>query len=465
MSAPALWIFFPIALGGLLSLLRNQKLITLVAGIVCAFLAITALLLPIDTPLAVQALTFKLAPSFELLGRRLTLTNSDRAWLALLYGGSAFWFMAASSIKIARRLIPFGMAITGFLVAALAVEPFLYAALLIETAVLLAIPLLSPPDKKPGKGILRFLIYQTIAMPFILFSGWLLAGIEANPGDLMLVARSATLLGLGFALLLAVFPFYTWIPLLTEEAHPYVAGFILWIFPTVTMFFGLGFLDRYAWLRDAAVLPSILTTVGVLMIFTGGLLAFFQRHLGRMMGYAVIAETGFSLLGLGLGGSYGLNTFLLLCIPRVIGLALWSLALSNLLEHAPSLTLDNLKGAGRIWSFSSTGAILASLSLAGAPMLASFPAHQAIWDGLARQSLAATTWVFLGSLGLAISAIRVLTALASAPEGSPWGVRETWSQRVFLLIGWLLLFLLGILPSWAASFWARLPSLFEHLGQ
>ncbi|MEW6093224.1 MAG: hypothetical protein AB1531_04575 [Chloroflexota bacterium] len=465
MSAPAVWVFFPIALGGLLILLRNQRLITLLAGMACVLLALTALLLPIDTSHTIGSLTFRLNPSFEMLGRRLTLADHDRAWLALLYGASAFWFLAASSIQIARRLIPLGLVITGLLVAALAVEPFLYAALLIETAVLLAVPLLSPPDRKPGKGVLRFLIYQTLAMPFILFSGWLLSGIEANPGDLALVARAAALLGLGFALLLAIFPFYTWIPLLAEEVHPYVAGFLLWIFPTVTMFFGLGFLDRYAWLRDSAALPTILTMVGVLMVVSGGLLAFFQRHLGRMMGYAVMLESGFSLLGLGLGGSYGLHTFLLLFTPRLIGLALWALALSNLKEHDANLTLDGVKGAGRIWSFSSTSVVLASLSLAGAPMLASFPAHQAIWEGLARQSLTLTPWVFLGSLGLTISAIRVLASLVSAPDGSPWGARETRSQRVLLLLGWLCLFLLGILPSWVAAFWARLPALFEHLGQ
>jgi formate hydrogenlyase subunit 3/multisubunit Na+/H+ antiporter MnhD subunit len=464
-SAPILWIFFPIALGALLLLFRNQRLLALVAGFACAFLAITALLLPVDTPLTIQALTFKLTASFDILGRRLTLVNSDRAWLAMLYGASAFWFMASASIKVARRLIPIGLVISGLLVAALAVEPFLYAALLIETAVLLSIPLLSPPNRKPGKGILRFLIYQTIAMPFILFSGWLLTGIEANPGDLMLVGRSATLLGLGFALLLAVFPFYTWIPLLSEEAHPYIAGFILWSFPTVTMFFGLGFLERYAWLRDAAALPSILVTVGVVMVFSGGLFAVFQRHLGRMMGYAVMVETGFSLVGLGLGGSFGLDTFLLLCIPRLIGLSLWSLALSNLLEHNPSLKMDDLKGAGRIWSFSTAGVVLASLSLAGLPLLASFPPHQAIWETLARQSVPAVAWVFAGSLGLTIGAIRVMISLANASENSPWGMRETWSQRFFILLGCVMLFLLGIIPSWMAALWSKLPALFEHLGQ
>jgi NADH-quinone oxidoreductase subunit N len=465
MSAPFLWIFLPAGMGIFLALLRNQKLIVLIAGVTCALLAAAALLVPIDTALTIRSITFKLSPSFVILGRRLILTDIDRAFLALIFGASTFWFMTASSIQIARRLIPYGMIITSLLVAALAVEPFLYAALIIEVAVLLAVPLISTPDRRPGKGVLRFLIYQTLAMPFILFSGWLLAGIEANSVDQILVTRSIALLGLGFALLLAIFPFYTWIPLLAEETHPYVAGFVLWIFPTATMFFGLGFLDQYSWLRNSPALGPALTVVGAIMIVSGGLLAMFQRHLGRLMGYAVIIETGFSLLGLGIGGNYGLNSFLLLLVPRTISLQLWAYSLSILREHAPDLTLASLKGAGRKWFFSSSGLLLAGFSLAGMPLLAAFPAHQAIWDGVARQSLSAAFWVLIGSLGLTIGVIRALTALASASEGTLWSAHETWPQRIFLFLGWLSLFVIGLFPQWASFLWTRLPALFEHLGK
>jgi hypothetical protein len=82
------------------------------------------------------------------------------------------------------------------MVASIAVEPFLYAALFIEMAILLAIPMLSSIYHPPGKGIVRFLIYQTLAMPFILLAGWLLAGVEASPGDLGLTVQSAAMLGM-----------------------------------------------------------------------------------------------------------------------------------------------------------------------------------------------------------------------------------------------------------------------------
>ena len=465
MSAPFLWIFLPLTLAGLLMLLRNQKVIALIACIFTLFLTLAAWLLPIDTAMTIGNVSFKLSSSFEILGRHLVLGSADRSLLALIYGSAIVWFAVTPAVKTARPLTSLGLSITALLVAALAVEPFLYAALLIEMAVLLSIPLLSAPGQRPGKGLIRFLIFQTLAMPFILFSGWLLAGIEANPGDLELVQQAAILIGLGFSFLLAVFPFYSWIPMLTEESSPYSVGFILWMFPTVTIFFGLGFLDHYTWLRDAPALGSVLTTVGILMVVSGGLLAAFQQHLGRIMGYAVIMETGFSILTLSLGGTVGLNILFMLFVPRTLSLVVWALALTILKEHSPTLILSDIKGLVRIWPFATSGLVLANLALAGMPLLAGFPLHQAIWEGLASTSLPVVIWVLIGNLGLFFSAVRVMLAFAAAPEGAHWESRETGAQRILLAIGFLALLLLGLFPQWVLPLWTKLPEIFTHLGR
>jgi NADH-quinone oxidoreductase subunit N len=465
MSAPFLWIFIPLILAGFLVLLGNQKVILLVACLFTAFLTLAAWLLPIDTALSIRGWTFKLLPSFAILGRNLTITSADRSLLALIYGSAFFWFIPTSSLNITRRLVPVGLAITSLLIAALAVEPTLYAALIIEMAVLLSIPILTTPQEKPAKGVLRFLIFQTLAVPFILFSGWLLTGIAANPGDLATVQQAATLLGLGFAFLLAIFPFYSWIPMLAEKAHPYVVGFIIWMLSTTTLFFGVGFLDRYSWLRDAATLPFSLTVVGALMVVTGGLLSAFQRHLGRIMGYAIIVEVGFSLLALNPGKQLGLGIFLLLLVPRTLALCLWALTISILRKNAPGLSLNDVKGMGRIWPFITSGLVMANLALAGLPLLASFPAHQAVLEELARSSLPIAFWVLIGSLGLLISAVRVLAILISAPQGTAWGSHESPAQRLFMVAGLLSLFLLGVFPQWVLPLWTKLPAIFEHLTQ
>jgi NADH-quinone oxidoreductase subunit N len=465
MNAPVLWIILPLIMAGLLILINNQKAVTLIACLFTLFLALAAWLIPIENSLTIGGFSFQLGSSLQILGRRLSLTSADRSLLMLIYGSTFFWFLPATMVRVARRLVPFGLAIIALLVAALAVEPQLYAALLIETAVLLSIPLLSTDQQKKGKGLLRFLIFQTLAVPFILFSGWILAGIEANPGNIALARQAAIFLGLGFAFLLAIFPFYTWIPLLSEEVHPYILGFILWALPTVTMFFGLGFLDHYAWLRESPATETILSTAGLLMVVSGGLLSAFQRHLGRIMGYAVIFETGYSLLALSLMNRPGINLFLLLLVPRSLCLGIWAFSLSILKDHTPSLILNDVKGFARLWPFTSAGLVLSNLALAGVPLLAGFPVHLAIWEELSRSSINLALWVFLGSLGLCASAIRVLITLVSAPEGTSWGAREKGLDRLLLGVGWLALFLLGLFPQWVLPLWSKLPPLFEHLGQ
>ena len=209
--------------------------------------------------------------------------------------------------------------------------------LFIEMAILIAIPMLTTIYTPPGRGVVRFLIYQTLAMPFILVAGWLLAGVEASPGDLALTAQSAAMLGMGFAFLLAIFPLYNWIPLLLEESSPYIVGFLLWIVPTVTIIFGAGFLDRYSWLRSSPQLILALRYVGLLMVVSGGAFAAFQRHLGRIMAYGSIAETGFSLLALSLDFRLGIPILFLLIPARALGLAVWSLSLTVIKENVETM--------------------------------------------------------------------------------------------------------------------------------
>jgi NADH-quinone oxidoreductase subunit M len=465
MNAPVLWILLPATIGMLLWGLRNPRLTALIGCLVSAALALAAWFLPIDTALTIQGLTFKLADSINILGRSLMLADPDRSWLTLIYGSLAVWFSTAAALQTAHRLIPLGFMVTSLLVAALAVQPFLYAALLIETAVLLSVPLLTPPDGQPGKGLLRFLVYQTLAMSLLLFAGWMLEGIAANPGDLAMVQRAAFLLAIGFALLLGVFPFYTWMPLLPEESSPHIAGFILWIFPCVTLFYGLEYLDTYTWLREAAQLQMVLTATGVLMVVSSGFLAAFQRRLGRLLGLAVIMESGYSLLAFSLGGALGLNTFLLLLVPRLLSLALWSVSLSILDEKLSNPTIQDLRGLGRSQILASAGLVLASLSMAGLPILAEFPGRLAIWDGLAGRSIWIVLLTLLGSLGLCVSAVRTLASLAAAPERTPWQSGEARGPRVFLVLCGLAVFVLGILPQGSFVIWSHLPTIFAHLGQ
>jgi NADH-quinone oxidoreductase subunit N len=249
MSAPIIWIFLPFVTGLLILFFLGNRFSPLIGGTTAMVLALIALIFPIDTALLLGSISIKISSSVLFFGRSFAFNTADGPLVAIIYGLAALWFFGTEASSTANRFVSLGLMIVALLTASIAVEPFLFAALLLDMAAMLAIPMLVPIYQKPGHGVARFLIYQTFAMPFILFSGWMLAGVEASPGDIGATIQAGTILGLGFAFLLGVFPLYTWIPMLMEEASPYVTGFLLWALPTFTVIFALGFLDRYTWLH------------------------------------------------------------------------------------------------------------------------------------------------------------------------------------------------------------------------
>ena len=221
MNAPFLWIVFPLALSAVLLLLMRWEIAVFLAGtIAAAILAGLAWFLPLEQQFSFGPLAFEFSDTWSILGRNFVLGAAQRPALVVIYLAVAFWFAAGPIARANRNFVPLGLAITALLTATIAVEPFLYAALLIETAVLVSIPMLVPIPQHAGRGVLRYLTYLTLGMPFILFAGWMLTDVDTGSGVPQLAVRSAILLGLGFSFLLGVVPFHTWIPMLWRRATP-----------------------------------------------------------------------------------------------------------------------------------------------------------------------------------------------------------------------------------------------------
>lgn len=466
MIAAYLWVFLPLVVAALLWLVRSDRWAAVLGSVFSLMLAGAAARLPINAPISLGPLAFRIESGLSILGRRLVLEPNDQPLLVLIYGMVAFWLFGTLAVGNARRLAPLGLAMTALMVSALAIQPFLYAALIIQVVALAAVFLLAPPGQAPSRGALRMLVYLTLGMPFILLAGFLLSGVESSPADQSLVIQSVALLGMGFAFLLAIFPFYTWVPMISEEHPPYTVSFILLLIPTLVILLGMGFLDRFTWLRESPQVSAGLHLAGLIMVVLAGVWSAFQRHLGRILGYVFIAETGVSLLALSLPDQrLGVQLVFWLVIPRVIALGVWAMAANILKFHAPSLGFGDVRGALRNLPFASGALALASLSLHGLPLLASFPARQALWEHITRDSLTAGLWFGLGTFGLWLAGIRTLAVLSLTPAESPWQSRETWVQRILLALGVLALVALGVFPQWLQPFVANLPLVFERLGR
>lgn len=272
-----------------------------------------------------------------------------------------------------------------------------------------------------------------------------MAGVEANPSSTILAQLSIVFLGLGFAFWLAVFPFYTWIPLLAEQTFPYSSGFIFFILPTVSLLLGQDFLFRFGWIRNTAGIFQVIGQIGLLMIVTAGAWAAFEKELTRVFGYAMIVEAGFSLLATSLASSMGQQMFASMFLPRTIAAGLWAISLSVIRGSVSSLRFEDVKGILQKMPYASAGLAIASLTLAGLPLLGMFPICLALMEELARVSILNALLALAGMVGMLFTAFRVLAVLASGWSRQQ-AVHETRLQIALITIGIVGLVLVGLLP-------------------
>ncbi len=453
MTAPTIWIISPLIVAMLIYILRrNQVLTTIIAVLFTLGLAILAWQIEIGEIIILGPFAIKINPQLMVAGRSFVIPNTQQPILVLFFGMLAFWFSGLLAVPILPIFTSIGLAIGAIFIAALAVQPFLYAALLIEIAVLLSVVVLSPVEKPINRGVMRYLTYQTLGMLFILIAGWVLGGVEARGENIDNIIRAAVFLGFGFALLLAVFPLHTWIPMLTENAHPYIAAFVLSMLLSVVAFFSLDFIERYPWLQESLNIFQILRFVGAITILIAGIWASFQRHLGRIMGFALMLEVGRILMTISLPqGGPELNIGLF--IPRVLSLGIWALALTLIDARTGSLRFNAVQGVARQFPITGAGLIVAQFSFAGIPLLAGFPIYYVLWGQLADIGWWFIAFSLLGSLGLTFSTLRSLAVLVMGPEELPWrkDEKENFMAQALLLIGIIAIFLIGIFPQWVFS--------------
>jgi NADH:ubiquinone oxidoreductase subunit 2 (subunit N) len=331
--------------------------------------------------------------------------------------------------------------------------------------------------------MLRYIAYHTIGMPFILFTGWMLAGVEASPGQLDLVVRAGLLIGIGFAFLLSVVPFHTWIPLVFDETQPYVAAFVVTLLTGFISVFALTFLDRFVWLRNADRVYVLLRSFGAVMTLVGAGWIVFERRLGRMLGHALVLETGMFLLAVGLGAGQGVQLYFALALPRVVSVLVWAASLEQLgLRTEEKLTLDSIQGIANQQPLVTFTLLLAVFSLSGLPGLSGFPARQLLWQGLAVQYPWSAAAALLGSAGLIGAGLRLMRSLVlSAPAGSlvtepvlaetilPGSLADISMTDVlvwaFTGLAALMSVVVGFFPHWFLPFISRIPEMFSQLGR
>jgi len=274
--------------------------------------------------------------------------------------------------------------------------------------------------------------------------------------------RTSLILGLGFAMVISVFPFSTWIPIVASETHPYTTGFVFFTLPVVVTLFAFNLYGRYGWLQTSEYTNTAFEMVGLIMIVGGGLWSCFQHNIGRIFGYAIITEIGiflitFSQILTSIPSDDPANRsiitslpltifFLALLLPRYLNLAIWSFALTIIKEKTKQLDFKSVKGIATEFPIAGISLILASFSLAALPLLAGFPTRLILGIGVGQQSPALGSASLIGYFGLLITTLRMVHTLFHNEKNVPYSLNESRSQTVLLLTGCLVLFVVGIFP-------------------
>jgi NADH-quinone oxidoreductase subunit N len=451
LRTPILWVLLPLVVGGVTIIFNKKRGVgVLLPSITALGLAALAIFFPEDLRLVLGPLTIRFIENLNILGRQITVSTEILPFIALLFGATGLWTLSTGFNSTPQLMQPISLAMTALLTAALGIQPFLYAALLIQAVVLISIPMLSSGTHAPHRGILRYLSLQTIAMPFILFAGWLLSGVETLPPESTLIGQSVLLLGIGFALLLAIFPFHTWVPMVSEVASPAAISFLLFVMPTTILIFGLNFFNRYPFLRSLENLAVTLRLLGSLMILVGGMWTAFQDNLKRAFGFSSLTETGFSLLALSLIAQDGLYWLLMLMPTRALGFWLWGYTLARIKTHVPSLETRSIQGFARRYPILSIGLIFAQFSIAGMPLLAAFPIKLTILANLRGTEMAFFALSFIGNLGLFLFTLRVMNSFLTPNKeiaSQQWSFTEPAREYLPILVAILFLILMGMLPA------------------
>lgn len=241
----------------------------------------------------------------------------------------------------------------------------------------------------PLQGAANFAIVNTLGGYFVLLGIALLYArtgalnlaqigetVGRRDGDAVVIVAT-TLLFVGFMCKAAIVPFHFWL----ADAYAVAPSPVCAVFAAVMTDIGLVGVARVYW-TALAPLPvgDVLLWLGIVTALVGGVMAYLQRHLKRMLAYSVISHIGAMLAGFALLSAKGLaGTATMLLAHGFLTGGLF-LAVGVLLAVLRSVDELELRGRARGLRWLAALWLLGALGLAGVPYLGAFVGHSLIDD-------------------------------------------------------------------------------------
>jgi formate hydrogenlyase subunit 3/multisubunit Na+/H+ antiporter MnhD subunit len=484
---PIILLALPLIVAGITYLLRRFTILAAaVSAITMGLLALLCWRLPLDRSAFVLGQEVGFGRPIVVLGQTLVLDPAGQMWLVFVFALAAFFYLFAWRISQGRSFFSFSLIVIALYVLVVLLQTFVLAALILAISATLLVFILQAGQPTWVRGAQRYLVVTLLAVPFLLLAAWfvdqsavyfqdvegLAGGSSAVAGALSQAMMRRALLpaAIGFGLLLAAFPFGTWMPAIAADAPPMVTAFVFTAGQSMALYLALTFLGGAPELLQDPSTLVVVRLAGLVMAASGGVMAAFQHDFGRLFGYAALSDLGILLLALGSGGSQSLHLAFLHGLSRSVSITLVAAALAILRHRATTDQFDHLRGMGRHLPVATAGLVLGGLALAGFPFTAGFPTHWAVrratWNWVQPLSplveggtppvtgvIPAQEWLWLltllallaSSAGIVIGLLRGLRAMQGADAVS--GVaRQPILASLFVLALVALSFVLGLYP-------------------
>jgi formate hydrogenlyase subunit 3/multisubunit Na+/H+ antiporter MnhD subunit len=289
---------------------------------------------------------------------------------------SIFFTLLVALVAVYSWVVPQGdkrwwglaLLMTVFVVAALQPVSELVRMLLLDAASFAAVALVggqSPIAAKAAKTYLWMLVAAVLCVGTGLYLAGILGGATTTQIGALQTRLVVGLLAVGFALKLALIPFYFWLPDVAETTSPMTSALIVGVLGIAEFSELAGLRLAIPWVFDGY--KVLWLTLALASMFGGALLALAQRDLKRMLAFSTIDDMGYLLLGVLVGSKLGLTGAMFGALSHALFkvLLFGSLGIAEKGSGRP-VTLD-CRGLASRFPVSGAAFIVGALGMIGVP--------------------------------------------------------------------------------------------------
>jgi multicomponent Na+:H+ antiporter subunit D len=435
LPGPIVLLALPLIAGGATYLVRRWSILSsLLAAATTSALAYLCLRLPLDRSGFIMGQEVAFGRPVVIVGRTLVLEAGGQMWLAFIFVVATILFLLAWRLPQGRSFIPSSLAVLSLYALIALLQTFSLAVLTLAISTALVIFIL-PGESRSIQGALRYLVVTLLAVPFLLTAAWFVDQSILSPENAQMARQALVPAAVGFGLLLAAFPFGTWMPTMSADAPPIATAFVFITGQAMALYLAMIFVQATPFRLSEPGISDAVRLTGLVMAVSGGVMAAVQRDFGRLFGYAALSDLGFLLLAFPAGGSQGLSLALLHFTNRAVSITLMATSLAIIRHRTNSDCFGKLRGTARRLPIATLGMLLGGFGLAGFPFTPGFPSRwaisRAVWNWaqplgalareatLANDAIAIQQWAWAlafvaligSSVGILVGLLRGLNAM------------------------------------------------------